>query len=148
MLYSITWIWFNPSFGYYIFKSGQCGLWASWTNVSCIISKCYMFIVWTLKREQIVTARVILMKKKQTIICISILCLSNASLQIWKMWKFRIAALNIVITGFACKFMFPVEIIKHKFNVKMKMWHCIQIPSNVIDKPKKKWILRLTRNPN
>lgn len=137
MLYSITWIWFNPSFGYYFFKSGQCGLWASWTNVSYIISKCYMFIVWTLKREQIVTARVILMKKKQTIICISILCLSNASLQIWKMWKFRIAALNIVITGFACKFMFPVEIIKHKFNVKMKMWHCIQIPSNVIDKPKK-----------
>lgn len=148
MLYSITWIWFNPSFGYYFFKSGQCGLWASWTNVSSIISKCYMFIVWTLKREQIVTARVILMKKKQTIICISILCLSNASLQIWKMWKFRIAALNIVITGSACKFMFPVEIIKHKFNVKMKMWHCIQIPSNVIDKPKKKWILRLTRNPN
>lgn len=138
MLYSITWIWFNPSFGYYFFKSGQCGLWASWTNVSYIISKCYMFIVWTLKREQIVTARVILMKKKQTIICISILCLSNASLQIWKMWKFRIAALNIVITGFAYKFMFPVEIIKHKFNVKMKMWYCIQIPSNVIDKPNKK----------
>lgn len=138
MLYSVTWIWFNPSFGYYFFKSGQCGLWASWTNVSYIISKCYMFIVWTLKREQIVTARVILMKKKQTIICISILCLSNASLQIWKMWKFRIAALNIVITGFACKFMFPVEIIKHKFNVKMKTWHCIQIPSNVIDKPNKK----------
>lgn len=138
MLYSITWIWFNPSFGYYFFKSGQCGLWASWTNVSYIISKCYMFIVCTLKREQSVTARVILMKKKQTIICISILCLSNASLQIWKMWKFRIAALNIVITGFACKFMFPVEIIKHKFNVKMKMWHCIQIPSNVIDKPNKK----------
>lgn len=148
MLYSITWIWLNPSFGYYFFKSGQCGPWASWTNVSYIISKCYMFIVWTLKREQIVTARVILMKKKQTIICISILCLSNASLQIWKMWKFRMAALNIVITGFACKIMFPVEIIKHKFNVKMKMWHCIQIPSNVIDKPKKKWILRLTRNPN
>lgn len=23
--------------------------------------------------------------------------------------------------GFACEFMFPVEIIKHKFNVKMKM---------------------------
>lgn len=138
MLYSITWIWFNPSFGYYFFKSGQCGLWASWTNVSYIISKCYMFIVWTLKREQIVTARVILMKKKQTIICISILCLSNASLQIWKMWKFRMAALNIVITGFACKFMIPVEIIKPKFNVKMKMWHCIQIPSNVIDKPNKK----------
>lgn len=128
MLYSITWIWLNPSFGYYFFKSGQCGLWASLTNVSYIISKCYMFILWTLKREQIVTARVILMKKKQTIICISILCLSNASLQIWKMWKFRMAALNIVITGFACKFMFPVEIIKHKFNVKMKMWHCIQIP--------------------
>lgn len=64
------------------------------------------------------TARVILMKKKQTIICISILCLSNASLQ---MGKFRIADLYIVITGFACKFMFPVEIIKHKFNVKMKM---------------------------
>lgn len=138
MLYSITWIWLNPSFGYYFFKSGQCGLWASWTNVSYIISKCYMFIVWTLKREQTVTARVMLMKKKQTIICISILCLSNASLQIWKMWKFRMAALNIVITGFACKFMFPVEIIKHKFNVKMKMWHCIQIPSNVIDKPNKK----------
>lgn len=138
MLYSITWIWFNPSFGYYFFKSGQCGLWASWTNVSYIISKCYMFIVWTLKREQTVTARVMLMKKKQTIICISILCLSNASLQIWKMWKFRMAALNIVITGFACKFMFPVEIIKHKFNVKMKMWYCIQIPSNVIDKPNKK----------
>lgn len=135
MLYSITWIWFNPSFGYYFFKSGQCGLWASWTNVSYIISKCYMFIVWTFNREQIVMARVILMKKKQTIICISILCLSNASLQIWKMWKFRMAALNIVITGFACKFMFPVEIIKHKFNVKMKMWHCIQI-------------LRLTRSSN
>lgn len=39
------------------------------------------------------------------------------------MGKFRIhvADLNIVITGFACEFMFPVEIIKHKFNVKMKM---------------------------
>lgn len=75
------------------------------------------------------------MKKKQTIKCISILCLTNASLQMWKMGKFRIADLNIVITGFACEFMFPVEIIKHKFNVKMKMWHCFQTPSNVIDKP-------------